>query len=207
VTRAAYDVDEPYESIDPGDRDEHLVRHLRWRWLERIETVRQAARLYAGLGLHPIAVHGVRADGACMCGRVCARPGKHPVMRAWQTMPLDVAALERTLSRDLDLSMGLRTGMQPCGRLLVVVDVDGPRELLEPLEREHGAFPETLTARTGRGGLHLYYWTHRPIPTSQKIVPGVDVRGTGGQVVAPPSRHASGSRYEWLVIREPAVLP
>ncbi len=96
--------------------------------------------------------------------------------------------------------------MQPCGRFLVVVDVDGPRELLEPLEREHGPFPETLTALTGRGGLHLYYWSETEMGNRTNVVDHVDVRGRGGQVVAPPSLHRSGKRYTWTLIREPEVL-
>jgi putative DNA primase/helicase len=212
MTRAepAFDLGEPYVSTDPGDRDEHLVRRLRWRWLGRIETPRQAAHLYAALGLHPIAVHGVRPDGACTCDRPdCSQVGKHPVGRGWQKGPLDVAALERQLASDPDLNVGLRTGWQPCGRFLVVVDVDGPRALLEPLEREHGAFPPTLTARTGRGGLHLFYWLAdgREMGNRAGVVPNVDVRGTGGQVVAAPSRHRSGGTYLWTDTRAPGVLP
>lgn len=204
---AAFDLDEPYVATDPGDRDEHLVRPLRWRWLERVSTVRQAARLCVGLGLHPIAVHGVRPDGSCTCERPdCAQPGKHPIAKGWQTAALDLDSLDRTLARDPDLNVGLRTGRQPDGRFLIVVDVDGPRSLLEPLESGHGAFPETLTARTGRGGLHLYYFSETEMGNRAGVVDHVDVRGRGGQVVAAPSLHRSGDRYTWLEIREPAVL-
>lgn len=204
---AAFDLDVRYEAIDPGNRDERLVLPLRWRWLERVATPRQVVRLYAGLGLHPIAVHGVRPDGRCTCDRHdCAQPGKHPLARGWQTAALDLDALDRTLARDSDLNVGLRTGRQSDGRFLIVVDVDGPRELLEPLEREHGAFPPTLTARTGRGGLHLYYFSEAEVGNRAGVVDHVDVRGRGGQVVAAPSLHRSGDRYTWLEIREPAVL-
>ena len=32
-----------------------------------------------------------------------------------------------------------------------------------------------------------------------KVAPGIDVRGDGGYVLAPPSIHPSGKRYEWSV--------
>jgi putative DNA primase/helicase len=178
------------------------------RWISMTDR-RDAIRIYARLGLNPILVHGVRGE-ACTCGRSgCDAPGKHPVLPGWQRAPLDVEVMDRMLVSEWRYSVGIRTGEQPCGRTLVVIDIDGPRSLLEPLEREHGAAPPTLTARTGRGGLHLFYWA-RPgveIPNRVGIVPGVDVRGVGGQVVAAPSLHRSGSRYEWIDVREPEVLP
>lgn len=209
-------------STDPGDRDEHLVAHLRlsaprviehgWHDLEWIGMTdrRDAIRIYARLGLHPIALHGLTADGACTCGREDCPPrtrGKHPVMRAWQTAPFDLDELDAMLISNWRFNIGLRTGLQRDGRFLVVVDVDGPRSLLEPLEAEHGAFPPTLTARTGSGGLHLYYYARRELGNRVRVVPHVDLRGAGGQVVAPPSLHASGARYEWITVREPEALP
>ena len=65
--------------------------------------------------------------------------------------------------------------------------------------------PETLTARTPNGGFHLYYRVTRPVRNSAGLLgPGVDVRGDGGMVVAPPSvlyvddPSASDSIYEWI---------
>jgi putative DNA primase/helicase len=173
---------------------------------------RYAAKLYAKLGLHPILLNGILDDGACTCGRRdCDKSrGKHPRFKNWETAPLDLDALDRALANNRYLNVGIRTGMQPCGRGLVVVDIDGPRELLAPLEAEAGQpFPETLTARTGSGGLHLYYWLRDGVEVrnTQGLVPHVDVRAMGGQVVAAPSLHLSGNRYQWLNAMEPAVLP
>src|SRR5207244_3547456 len=58
--------------------------------------------------------------------------------------------------------------------------------------------PSTVEATTGGGGTHLYFrhpgiW----VPTKVGIMNGIDVRGDGGYVVAPPSRHASGKTYFW----------
>jgi putative DNA primase/helicase len=182
-----------------------------WHDLEWIAQTdrRDAIRIYARLGLHPIAVHGLAGD-ACTCGRAdCQARGKHPVLPRWQREPLDLDTLDAMLLTNWRYNIGLRTGTQPNGRFLVVVDVDGPRSFLEPLEVEHGAFPATLTARTGRGGLHLFYWVRPGVEVSNRagIVPKVDIRGSGGQVVAAPSRHLSGNSYQWVDCREPEVLP
>jgi hypothetical protein len=90
---------------------------------------------------------------------------------------------------------------------LVVVDVDpghGGDESLEKLEREHGALPMTVECRTGGGGRHLYY-AHPGglIRNKVGLAPGIDIRADGGYVVAPPSLHASGSRYVWVEGRTP----
>ena len=88
------------------------------------------------------------------------------------------------------------------GRGLVVLDVDyrhdGGDSLAE-LERRHGRLPATVSAETGGGGEHLYFSTRAPIKNSAaKLGPGLDVRGEGGYVVAPPSVHPDTGRvYTW----------
>jgi hypothetical protein len=36
------------------------------------------------------------------------------------------------------------------------------------------------------------------VPNRTNVLPGIDVRGDGGFVVAPPSAHASGREYTWM---------
>jgi hypothetical protein len=86
---------------------------------------------------------------------------------------------------------------------VVVLDVDprhGGDAALAEIERKHGVLPATRRAHTGGGGMHLYF---APPPnvvirnSAGKIAPGLDIRGAGGYVMAPPSRHVSGQCYRW----------
>ncbi len=169
---------------------------------------RDSAAILARLGGHPIAVHGVTRAGVCTCGRSpCDAIGKHPVEKGWQKQPFDARRLDDLLRERWELNLGWRMGLQPSGVTLVAIDVDGDRSLLEPIEREHGALPPTLTAKSAKGW-HLIYRVPdgRQVGNRVRLAPGVDVRGEGGQIVVAPSRHASGARYRWVDAREPAVL-
>ena len=103
-------------------------------------------------------------------------------------------------------NIGLPTGK---GNNVLVLDVDagkGGLEAVESLQAQHGQL-ETRIARTGGGGLHFYFtypdgvWGNRA-----GFLPGLDIRGEGGYVIAPPSSHQSGGSYGWLaeVPSEPA---
>ncbi len=58
----------------------------------------------------------------------------------------------------------------------------------------------TVISCTGGGGWH-FYCTHPGVPVKNavRIREKTDIRGDGGYVVAPPSLHQSGKRYEWAV--------
>jgi hypothetical protein len=76
--------------------------------------------------------------------------------------------------------------------------VDGEKALASLIER-FGSWPETRQAISPSSSRH-YYWR---MPDNGDIVrnstgtPGIDVRGNGGMVVAPPSIK-DGSSYRWL---------
>jgi hypothetical protein len=92
---------------------------------------------------------------------------------------------------------------------LVVLDIDfrhGGEASLERLERQHGRLPATVECRSGGGGRHLYF-AHPGALVRNKVglAPGVDLRGDGGYVIAPPSLHTSGVRYAWVRDRRPGT--
>jgi Bifunctional DNA primase/polymerase, N-terminal/Primase C terminal 1 (PriCT-1) len=85
---------------------------------------------------------------------------------------------------------------------IFVVDVDGldAEVELRRLEAQHGTLPSTVEAITARGRHCYFRLPDAPVRNSAgKIAPGVDVRGDGGYVLAPPSVHPTGKRYAWSV--------
>lgn len=124
--------------------------------------------------------------------------GKVPrIERGLHCASTDRAAVEDWWRRFPDANIGIRTGAES---RLVVLDVDVPEGLasLRELEGRHGKL-DTATVLTGSGGWH-HYFRHpgREVRNSAgKLGPGLDVRGDGGYVVAPPSVHESGNQYKW----------
>ena len=80
---------------------------------------------------------------------------------------------------------------------LLVVDLDSA-DAFHRLKAEDRGLPATVRTKTARGA-HFWY----RIPTAAKnrvgIVPGVDLRASGGYVLVPPSVHPSGAVYRWEV--------
>lgn len=108
----------------------------------------------------------------------------------------DKAAIERWWAETPDANIGIATGASG----LVVLDADGPDGLaqLQALAAPHGGIPRTLVQRTGReGGLHFLY-RGTGIKSSQVKGEHLDVRGSTGYIVAPPSVHPSGAVYQWV---------
>jgi hypothetical protein len=106
----------------------------------------------------------------------------------------DAATIYAWWARWPDANIGIATG-----DWLIVLDIDGPEghATWQELERQHGE-NTTLSSRTGTGGRHLLYHTAKPLPNSaRKLGPGIDTRGTGGYIVAPPSIHPNGRPYAW----------
>lgn len=121
------------------------------------------------------------------------RPSRREVTRWFEAQP--------------DANLAIVTGVISS---LLVLDIDprhgGDRSLAE-LEREHGPLPPTPEVLTGGGGRHLYF-THPggTVHNRVGVRPGIDLRGDGGLVVAPPSLHPSGLRYRWSAGRCPEDL-
>jgi hypothetical protein len=113
----------------------------------------------------------------------------------------DIARIRRWWEAHPADNVGIRTGIES-GIVVLDVDVDDGVEEdgwwhLHRLEDVHGALPDTKSVRTPRGGVH-FYWQH-PGPeiknTAGFPAPGLDIRGDGGYVVAPPSI-VNGVAYE-----------
>ncbi len=174
----------------------------------------QAALTYAAAGWHVIPLHSIR-DGACTCGKPdCASPGKHPrTKNGLKDGTTDPAVIERWWGQWPNANIGVCTG---AASGIVVLDIDprhGGDESLDAFIHEHGELPATIEALTGGGGAHLIFVHPGGIIRNRTgLLLGIDVRGDGGYIVAPPSAHISGGHYGWRDGRgpdetKPAALP
>jgi hypothetical protein len=175
-----------------------------------------AAVVYARRGWPVFPCHTAvgHPSAACTCGHAdCASPGKHPrIAGGLRSATTDEATIRRWWARWPRANVALRTGSASG---LVVVDVDpahGGGESLLQLFDQYGRFVDgTRAVRTGGGGWHFYFehpGTFVKNDTGRRLGPGIDVRGDGGYVLAPPSVHASGGTYELGEgARLPAPLP
>jgi Bifunctional DNA primase/polymerase, N-terminal len=130
--------------------------------------------------------------------------GKLPLIDKWPARASsDPAMLEEWASKYRGCNWGIATG-QPSGVFVIDVDGDAGRASLADLKRQGYILPETLTVTTGRsdGGEHRYF---RMPPGADirndqngKIGAHIDVRGTGGFVVAVGSTHKSGRIYCYI---------
>lgn len=159
------------------------------------------AHAYARRGWSVLPLHHVNNAGECSCiyGAVCPEQsrGKHPRWSKWtQRERMSNADIQAYWEEQPFDNLGIRTGA-PSG--FFVLDIDpknGGLESWEALLTMHGNdFPETYTVTTGSGGLHLYLLMPSfDVTNSAKGLPrGLDVRGTGGLVVAPPSVSGIGA--------------
>ena len=175
------------------------------------DDIAAAACSYVQRGWKVIQLHDVTA-GHCSCyeARGCESAGKHPIARAWQLNFLETPGevMSAWTARPF-ANVGIVTG-PPSGVWVLDVDPlhDGPQRLAE-LQAVSGPLPQTYTVQTGSGGWHLYFsmaGIDFDLTNSRGSLPlGLDVRGRGGYVVAPPSVSARG-RYAALNDIPPAVL-
>ena len=111
--------------------------------------------------------------------------------------------IERWWARWPSAGIGIATGEASGGLLVIDLDVDEDkgidgRESLRRWEMAHGPLPgNTWLSITGRGGYHYFYQVNRETKNRAGLYEGVDVRGDGGYIVAPPSIHPNGRAYEW----------
>jgi hypothetical protein len=156
---------------------------------------RQAAGYYLGLGMAPIPL---------------PPRSKDPGYADWQHLRLTADSLDDYFPNGQARNVGILNG-EPSGNLLDV-DLDCPEALTAaPL-----LLCETgwVFGRPSRPRSHWIYQTDPPLDTAQQKFKGLDgttlleLRGTGGLTVYPPSTHdETGEPIRWERFTEPAEVP
>lgn len=125
---------------------------------------------------------------------------KKPWFDNWpEVATSDRETVSRWWQQNSNSNVGIATGQKSH---LFVLDVDpknGGMDSFDTIRTEHGQFPDTWQQITGSGGIHLFFrYPNFRVANAAGIYPGIDIRGDGGQVVAPPSIHPiTGKRYAW----------
>ena len=164
------------------------------------------ALAYVARALHVFPVWNALEGGACACpaGASCKSIGKHPVgdlvPRGLSQATTDPEQIRAWWSARPDASIGI--AMRASG--LVAFDLDlykGDGDRLDALEAKICPLPATMMQRSGSGeGLHAFYRAPDfPIVGS---ISDITMRANH-YIVAAPSLHKSGRRYEWLPGRAP----
>lgn len=172
----------------------------------------KAAVWYAKQGWKVMPCQGIIDGGRCTCNGPHKEPkdvGKHPAVNAWNSEATsDDSKVEQWWTANPDYNIGVFC--QPSGFL--VIDIDprsgGDESFIKFEERVEGALPPTVEAQTGEysqggkvtRGRHLYY----KVDASEKLLgnlsgegmKGIDIKHNGYVLIA-PSRHFSGTTYDW----------
>ncbi len=154
----------------------------------------EAALAYARRGWHVIPV-GAGPDR------------KLPFIKNWTNeASTDEARIRQWWSTYPDANVGVATGPKS-GFWVVDVDEKAAVSGMRSLASRFGIgleldIDQYLVGKTATGGIHfLFQWDPSlPVRNGQAVLPGVDIRGDGGQIVVAPSyRFIDGQRrvYQW----------
>jgi putative DNA primase/helicase len=165
-----------------------------------------AALEYAAAGLPVVPLHGIRSEGGCTCGNTtCSAPGKHPRTRnGLKDATTQVAQIRKWWGKQ----MWPNASIAGVGGEFMCLDIDaksGGQKSLERLISDNSPLPDTAVVLTGEydGERGRHYWFQIPpdrrVASKIGIRPGIDIRCSRGYAVLPPSPHASGVNYEWVV--------
>lgn len=167
--------------------------------------MKDIALLYARAGIPVLWVYGLEHDEEtsewlCTCPRsgdaTACSPGKHAPFGGRGAH--DATTDEEMIAKWPDTTINLAiagTDTTP------ILDIDDPATVAALLQPEVGLRDIATVSTTGKG-LHIYL---RCAPTKNAILTRKstgehigELRAAGLYVVAPPSMHVSGKRYEWL---------
>lgn len=150
--------------------------------------MKEWALYYASMGLAVFPLRPKDKRPATVNGCKAATTNKEQIADWWDKHP--------------DSNIGIATGRLSGGLVVVDLDIDESKgidgyESLKEWQRENGELPETWQSITGRGGYHMLYMSTSGHKNRVGLYDGVDIRGEGGYIVAPPSIHPNGRKYEW----------
>lgn len=126
--------------------------------------------------------------------------GKIPLIKDWTNQATtDKSIICQWWDIYKNPNIGVLTGNKSN---LIVLDIDKKNNGFDSLEELcglKGNLPITCKSITGGGGIHLFFRDeNNSIHSNAGLLgSGIDIRGEGGQIILPPSKHISGNAYYW----------
>ena len=172
--------------------------------MENRQTLK-AALWYSRKGWPLLPIWGCQND-QCECGNnKCSTPAKHPrIAGGIKNASTDQALIQTWWKKWPNSNIGVCTGKYSGFFALDVDPISGGDESLYELIAKYGKLPDTVETLTGNGGRHIFFeYPGYSIKGTVGFRPGLDIRGDGNYIVAPPSLHISGHRYEFEISSRP----
>lgn len=130
---------------------------------------------------------------------------KRPIVATgFKAASRDAVTILKQFARPGAVMIGVPTG-RASGLIVIDVDIKNGRDGTAWLEENADALPPTRTHKTRSGGLHLLFQVPAGIEirnSASRVAPGIDVRGEGGYIIAPPS-----PGYQVADAADPAEMP
>lgn len=171
-----------------------------------ISTIEYIKKIIFDNELYVLPLYSINQEKECTCGKKdCGSPGKHPLFKYnWKVIATnDKNKINSWFESHAKMNFGIATGRfsNVTQKYLIVIDVDSEQhEILSKL-------PNTFGYRTGSGGWHLWFWSKYAIKNSVSLIAEkVDIRGTDGYVVIPPSKNKKGV-YQDILNYDISELP
>ncbi len=133
------------------------------------------------------------------CAIVCQCPKSPATQHGLKDATTDLVQIKQWWTANPNYNIGLPTGIR-----FDVVDIDGPEGARSLAELGEDALPEVHGQVSTPRGAHFYV-----LPTGDGnragVRTGIDYRGVGGYVCAPPSR-IGDKHYSWSIKPSPEII-
>lgn len=122
------------------------------------------------------------------------------VLKSWKSEATNnPTQIQNWWRNNSNYNLAVRTGN---GLVVIDVDVKNGKDGRTKFNEYSHDFPKTFTVKTPSGGYHYWYLVDRETPCKVNLYDGIDIRGDGGYIVAPPSIVDS---VEYVVIKNVAI--
>jgi len=125
------------------------------------------------------------------------KPDKKPFIKwePYQTTKATPEEIKQWFTKWPEAMIGIVTG-EISGVFVVDCDNEDAYQKIQELLPDNFV---SCIVKSPRGyHIYLFYSASQTIGNATGIMPGVDIRGEGGYIIAPPSVNAEGKAYSWL---------